>query len=145
MTFSYFRIHTNDIAYLTQQPRGLFVSIWKLVEKEIMDSDEVEEYWRQRKWFEANLPVPPFYEDGNSIKAITWYKKTQEGLDMYKKMDFYLRMAKKYDLQLFMTETESLPGKLVYEDDYQIGVIESEHDGSEFRMTEIDNMGIVIK
>jgi hypothetical protein len=130
---TYFRIHTNDIAYLTQRPRGLFATIGKLVDQDIMDSDEVEEYWKQRKWFEANLPVPPFYEDGNSIKAITWYKKTPEGLDMFKRMDFYFKMAKKYSLELFMTETESLPGTLVYEDEFQIGITDSGHDGTGFK------------
>lgn len=70
----YFRIHTNDIAYQTQQPRGLFVSIWHLVEKNILNDKETEEYWKHRKWFEEKLPVPPFYEDGNSVKAITCIK-----------------------------------------------------------------------
>ncbi len=28
----YFRIHTSDIAYKTQQPLGLFVAVWRLVE-----------------------------------------------------------------------------------------------------------------
>ena len=26
----YFRIHTSDIAYKTQQPLGLFVAVWRL-------------------------------------------------------------------------------------------------------------------
>ncbi len=29
---TYFRVHTKDIAYITQQPRGLFTAIGKLVE-----------------------------------------------------------------------------------------------------------------
>jgi putative transposase len=31
------------------------------------------EYWENRQWFESNLPVPPFYESENMIKAITWF------------------------------------------------------------------------
>jgi hypothetical protein len=138
MPLSYFRIHTQDIAYLTQRPRGLFVSIWKLVDQDIMDSGEIEEYWNQRKWFEANLPIPPFYEDVNTLKAITWYKRTPEGFDMYNRMDFYLQMANKYKLHFFMTETDSLPGKLVYEDEFQIGITDSRHEGPGFKISALD-------
>ena len=120
----YFRIHSNEQAYRTKQPMGLFVSIWTLVDKRIMSEDEIAEYWIQRKWFEENLPVPPFYDDGNSIKAITWYKNTDKGNSMFKRMNFYLDMAIKYNMALSVSECAAEPGRIIYEDDYQIGVVD---------------------
>ena len=31
----YYRVHTSDIAYMTQQPRGIFTAVWKLVENRL--------------------------------------------------------------------------------------------------------------
>ena len=38
---TYYRIHTADIAYITQQPRGIFTAIWKLVEAKILPEEEL--------------------------------------------------------------------------------------------------------
>ncbi|MBP7902414.1 MAG: hypothetical protein KA015_06325 [Spirochaetes bacterium] len=124
----YFRIHSNEIGFRTQQPVGLFVAIWTLVDKKILSEDEISEYWIQRKWFEENLPVPPFYNDGNSINAITWYKNNDMGNSMYKRMNFYLDMAAKYNMPLSISVCAEEPGRIVYEDDYQIGVVDCVSD-----------------
>ena len=58
----YYRIHTADIAYITQQPRGIFTAIGKLVDAGILSEEETAEYWKNRAYFEKVLPVPPFYE-----------------------------------------------------------------------------------
>ena len=39
----YYRIHSADIAYLTQQPRGIFTAIWKLVDAKILNEEETAE------------------------------------------------------------------------------------------------------
>ena len=132
----YFRIHTDDNAYLTQRPRGLFTAIGKLVDQNKLTQKEVDEYWKNRHWFENNLPVPPFYDDGNTIRAITWYKNTEAGMGMFQKMDFYFSMAEKYEQPLYITQTDISPGKIVYEDDFQIGVVESNHSGESFTTVE---------
>ena len=61
----YFRIHTADIAYITQQPRGIFTAVGKLVEAGLLTPEETADYWKNRAFFEQVLPVPPFYEQGN--------------------------------------------------------------------------------
>ena len=35
----YYRIHTADIAYITQQPRGIFAAIGKLVDAGILSEE----------------------------------------------------------------------------------------------------------
>lgn len=92
----YYRIHTADIAYITQQPRGIFTAIGKLVDVGILSEEENAEYWKNRAYFEKVLPVPPFYEEGNPDKAITWFKDTPEGNQIYSEMTFYREMARKY-------------------------------------------------
>ena len=124
----YYRVHSEDIAYLTQQPRGIFTAIYKLVEAKILSEDEEKEYWRNREYFEKELPVPPFYENGNPQNAITWFKDTVDGNRIYQEMEFYRNMASKYGLKLLMIECEEIPGDIIYEDDYQIAVINQKKD-----------------
>lgn len=118
----YFRIHSSDIAYLTQQPRGIFIAIWKLSEAKLFTEEEEAEYQKNYKYFEEVLPVPPYYDNGNPDKAVTWFKDTEEGKRIWNEMSFYRRMAAKYGLKLYISETDELPGEVVYEDDFQIAV-----------------------
>ena len=118
----YFRIHTADNAYLTKQPRGIFTAVWKLVESGILNEEEIKEYWRNREYFEKVLPVPPIYDDGNPAGAITWFKDTEEGKEIYAQMSFYREMLSKYGVELFKSETEEIPGEIIYEDEFQIAV-----------------------
>ena len=118
----YFRIHTADNAYLTKQPRGIFTAVWRLVDEKIMTEDEEKEYWKNRKYFEEVLPVPPFYNDGNPEGAITWFKDTEKGKDIYAQMSFYREMAAKYGVELYRSECTEVPGEIIYEDEFQIAV-----------------------
>lgn len=118
----YYRIHTKDIAYLTQQPRGIFTAIGKLVDSKTMTEEEIAEYWKNREYFEKVLPVPPYYEKGNPDRAITWFKDSPQGKDIYSQMIFYREMAKKYGLELYKSECDFIPGEIIYEDDFQIAV-----------------------
>ena len=118
----YYRVHTSDIAYMTQQPRGIFTAVWKLVENKTLTEEEEKEYWKNREYFEEVLPVPPFYEQGNPDNATTWFKNAEAGNDIWKQMTFYRDMCKKYGVRLYLTECEELPGELVYEDAFQIGI-----------------------
>lgn len=103
-------------------PVGLFVAVWHLVDGKRMTDDEIKIYWEQRKYFEKALPVPPFYSDGNTIGATTWFKENDKVNKLVEELDFYFKILKKYDVELRMTKSEN-PGKVIYEDDFQVGVI----------------------
>ena len=118
----YYLIHTADIAYITQQPRGIFTAIGNLVYAGFLSEEETAEYWKNRAYFEKVLPVPPFYEEGNPDKAITWFKDTPEGNQIYSEMTFYREMARKYGTQLYMSECDEIPGEIIYEDDFQSAI-----------------------
>ena len=91
-----------------------------MVDAGIISDEETAEYWKNRAYFEKVLPVPPFYDEGNPDKAITWFKDTPEGNRIYSEMTFYHEMARKYGTQLYMSEYDENPGKIIYEDDFQI-------------------------
>ena len=119
----YFRVHTSDIAWLIKQPRGIFTTVGKLVDSKTLTEEETAEYWKQREYFEKVLPVPPFYKDGNPDHAITWFKDTEQGRDIWNQLTFYRQMCSKYGITLYKSETEEIPGEIIYEDDFQIAVI----------------------
>ena len=79
-------------------------------------------------FLEKVLPVPPFYKDGNPQRATTWFKDNPQGNDIYKQMTFYRAMAAKYGLKLYRSECSELPGQVIYEDDFQIAVINTRAD-----------------
>lgn len=124
----YFRVHTKDIAYLTKKPRGIFTTVGKLVDAKTMTEEEIAEYWKQREYFEKVLPVPPFYKDGNTEGAITWFKDTNQGKDIWNQLTFYRDMCSKYGIKLYKSETDEIPGKIIYEDAFQIAVTDEKEN-----------------
>lgn len=125
----YYRVHTEDIAYATKQPRGIFTTVGKLVDAKTVTEEEAAEYWRNRAYFEEVLPVPPFYETGNTQGAVTWFKDTPEGNSIWEQMTFYRRIAAKYGQKLYLSERTELPGEVIYEDDFQVAIINTVEDG----------------
>ena len=89
---------------------------------DVCNEDEIKEYWKNREYFERILSVPPYYEKDNPDKAITWFKDNAEGNDIFNQMNFYIKMARKYNLVLYKSETEEIPGEIIYEDEFQIAV-----------------------
>ena len=118
----YYRIHTSDCAYLTGQPRGIFTTVGKLVDAKVLTAEEEKEYWKNREYFEEKLPVPPFYEQNNPDRAITWFKDGDAGNEIWEEMTFYRDMCGKYGVKLYLSECSEIPGELVYEDEFQIAV-----------------------
>jgi hypothetical protein len=136
--FKYYRIHIEDLAYISQLPKGFFAAVGNLVDSREMSDSEIKEYWEQRQRIEDLLPIPPFYNDGNSIKAITWFKNTAAGNEITKGLGFYFKILDKHQRKLFITKTNTIPGKIIYEDEYQIGVINSLHSGTNFVTSEFN-------
>lgn len=56
----YYRVHTADIAWITQQPRGIFTAIGKLVEAKTLTEEETAEYWKNREYFERGCQFHHF-------------------------------------------------------------------------------------
>lgn len=118
----YYRVHSADVAWLTKQPRGIFTAVWRLIDAGVTTEEETAEYWRNRKYFEEALPLPPYYEAGNPEGAVTWFKDTEKGNEIWQQMTFYRDMGNKYGVPFYISECIEIPGEVVYEDDFQIAV-----------------------
>ena len=105
----YYRVHTDETAWITKQPRGLFTAVGKLVDAGMLSEKEEQDYWKNREYVERILPVPPYYEQGNPEGAIIWYKDTKEANRIFHEMSFYRRMAGKYGKKLYISECDEVP------------------------------------
>jgi hypothetical protein len=78
-------------------------------------------------WFDRALPEPPFYRDGNSLKAITWFKKS--AIHLIDALRPLREILERYDVPYDVIETDD-PGTIVYEDEFQVGVVEARFPGN---------------
>lgn len=100
---------------------GVFVAVDHLRRADRLSESEEELYFDIDDWFNVNLPNPPFYEDGNSIGAVTWFKKATSDA-MLDRLAPLCEILTKYGVA--WTAAESFdPGTIIYEDDFQVGVV----------------------
>jgi hypothetical protein len=100
---------------------GIFVAVDHLRRAGRLGIDEQLRYVEIEDWFHEHLPDPPFYGDGNSIGAVTWFKP-----DLPPTMTSRLgELCHILDAHAVANEQvwSTSPGAVVYEDDHQIGVI----------------------
>ncbi|MES2660810.1 MAG: hypothetical protein V4689_19450 [Verrucomicrobiota bacterium] len=125
----YFRFCADYPSPYTNQPYGIFIAVWHLVRDKKVSEEDESTYWRTRKWFEENLPIPPYYEQGNPDKAITWFKETAMESPLVKELRIYKDIAGKYGTNIALISSEA-PGRIIYEDDYQVATINSALESS---------------
>lgn len=77
-------------------------------------------------WFTRELPEPPFYGDGNSIKAITWFKRSAS--HFVAAVQPLQLLLERYDVPYDIVETDD-PGDIIYEDEFQVGVVNARFPG----------------
>lgn len=119
---AYIRFQSSDISPYTGRKYGVFVAVWHLVRDKRVTEDEAAEYWRQRDWFEQNLPIPPFYAEGNPRRAVTWFKREALTAEMESRLAFYLNLGSRYGIR-FEKETADAFTEVIYEDFYQVAVV----------------------
>lgn len=122
--FKYMRIQGREIAYRTQKPVGVFILNWRRIRDGVYSKEDAELYDNTHKWFLENLPQPPFYgnDNENPDGAVTWFK-TENTKDMLEHIEPLLGLLEKYNIPYDVVYTDT-PGKIIYEDDFQVGVID---------------------
>ena len=122
--FKYMRIQGREIAYRTQKPVGVFILNWRRIRDGVYSKEDAELYDNTHKWFLENLPQPPFYgnDNENPDGAVTWFK-TENAKDMLEHIEPLLGLLEKYNIPYDVVYTDT-PGKIIYEDDFQVGVID---------------------
>jgi hypothetical protein len=117
---TYLRVQARYVGRLGVEV-GVFVAVIHLQRAGRQSADEEEVWVEIDDWFKAHLPYPPFYADGNTIRAVTWFRDPMPE-DMSTRIcrlrTILRRHAVDHDL---VRSTE--PGQIVYEERFQIGVI----------------------
>lgn len=120
----YMRVQTRYCGK-TGKPVGIFGACWHLMRgtmrNDCLNDQEKAFFLSIENWFQKHLPDPPFYEEGNSIKAITWFK-TENCKDMLQKLEPLMELLDKYAVKYDIVFTNYV-GEIIYEDQYQVGVV----------------------
>src|SRR5688572_18403291 len=77
---------------------GIFVAVDHLRRADTLTEDEEELYFDVDEWFNVQLPNPPFYEDGNTVGAVTWFKKALTD-EMRERLEPLCRILDKYGVK----------------------------------------------
>jgi len=72
-------------------------------------------------WLNANLPCPPFSTSGWGAEAVSWFKDAA-GPSIEKMWDI-VALLEEHDVVVRLLRSKN-PGKILYEDDFQIVVYE---------------------
>ena len=117
----YVRIQGRETAYRTGMPVGIFAAVHRLQQAGLLTDEEKVLYHEiTHVWFEENLPNPPFYDDDKPGKPITWFKTATAGF-MVEKIQPLMDMLEKYSKPYDVVYT-NFPGRIVYEDEWQVAV-----------------------
>ena len=135
MKFKYVRIQGRDVAANTMHAAGIFGICTRLVQRGIMDEEDVA-LWREiDSWFAEELPFP---EPCMRKERVICFFKTENADLMLKMLNPAMWLLERYEVPFFMVYTNR-PGEIVYEDDYQVVVkvdddvpiVEYHHEWSE--------------
>lgn len=100
---------------------GIFVAVDHLRRADLLTEDEEELYFDVEDWFNAHLPNPPFYDDGNTPGAVTWFRRSSTA-DMRKRLEPLCNILDQHRVAWGAAESTD-PGRIIYEDLFQVGVI----------------------
>ncbi|WP_193211393.1 hypothetical protein [Luteolibacter marinus] len=123
---TYHRYSSPDKSPYTLERYGIFVAVWHLVRDKRVSPQEEADYWIHRNWYEENLPLPPFYADGNPRRAITWFKDSVANHPLMERLAFYRDLASRHGLPIHL-ETAGDPGEIIYEDSFQVAAVRQRH------------------
>ena len=101
-------------------PVGIFGACHHLRRAKRLSPEDDKLFGDVDSWFDRQLPIPPFYEDGNSLRAITWFKETS--IELLAALTPLEDLLRRHAVDHHTVCTED-PGDIVYEDQYQVGVI----------------------
>lgn len=118
----YVRIQGRDLAYKTGKCVGVFSSGWRLIRSNIMNESEEKLFRSIDDWFKQHLPEPPFYQDDNPDRAITFFK-TDTTEFMIEKLYPIMKIFDKYEYKYDIVYTNYVD-KIIYEDEFQIAVVD---------------------
>ena len=118
MHFKYVRIQGIELAENTMYAKGVFSMAMQLIQNDVMDEEDRGLFEEIDSWFAENLPWPP--QCKRQEKVVCFFK-TENSKEMMQWMRPILWLLDKYNHPYYVVYTNT-PGKIVYEDKYQIAV-----------------------
>lgn len=120
----YMRIQGRETAYRTGKPVGVFILNWRRVRDRVYSAEDAALFEQTDKWFREHLPEPPFYgENNDNPQGAVTYFKTERFDEMREKAEVLMTLLDKYSVPYDIVFTDYV-GKIIYEDDYQVAVID---------------------
>jgi len=83
---------------------GVFVAVDHLRRADRLSEDEEELYFDIDDWFRANLPDSPFYDGGNSVGAVTWFKRSTSA-ETLKRLEPLCAILTRYGVECVVAES----------------------------------------
>ncbi|MEV0613568.1 hypothetical protein AB0I81_09605 [Nonomuraea sp. NPDC050404] len=101
-------------------PVGIFAACHHLRRAGHLTPEDEKLFTEVDTWFITQMPYPPFYADGNTIRAVPWFKPNATLLvaALAPLENLLFRYGVAYD-----TVRSPDPGTIIYEDEFQIGVL----------------------
>ena len=118
MHFKYVRIQGTELAENTMYAKGVFSMAMQLIQNDVMDEEDRGLFEEIDSWVAENLPWPP--QCKRQEKVVCFFK-TENSKEMMQWMRPILWLLDKYNHPYYVVYTNT-PGKIVYEDKYQIAV-----------------------
>lgn len=100
---------------------GIFVAVDHLRRAGMLTREQESLYFDIDDWFHEHLPNPPFYEDGNTVGAVTWFK-TPLPREMADRVDALRGILTAHGVDHDLVRSND-PGERIYEDRFQVGVV----------------------
>lgn len=100
---------------------GIFVAVDHLRRAGRLSAVDEATYFDIDDWFQVELPNPPFYDDGNTVGAVTWFKRPACSA-MLARLVPLQEILDRHGVE-HTTAVATDPGPIIYEDPFQVGVI----------------------
>lgn len=118
----YFKYHVNNNELMSTETITVFDAVKELVESKKLDDSEVKEYFECLEVLEDKLPNPSLDDLEEANDAQLWFKDNEHSETLLETVEFYVKVLRKYNSSIVLTRCNT-PGKIIYEDDFQVGVI----------------------
>ena len=117
--FKYLRIQGQEVYENTMYAAGVFSMCWSLVQNDVMEKEDADLFKEIDAWFAQILPFPP---QCKGQEKVVCFFKTENTKEMMKMIRLALWLLDRYHHPYSLVFTNSLPGEIVYEDQYQVAV-----------------------
>lgn len=117
--FKYIRIQGRELIENTMYAAGVFAMFRDLIKNDVLDEEDRGLFEEIDNWFSNVLPYPPQCKNQERVVCFFKAENTEEMLHMIYPA---LWLLDKYHHPYFVVYTNTLPGNIVYEDEYQVVV-----------------------